>query len=516
MAPQPRDGPAEPVFDDDGLSADEVKARAASGAVLLMGRGALLQALGFIGNLVLARLLVPADFGLVALGLTVIAAGRILAGAGLGSALIGREEVPTKEVLRAVTGLQLVATSAVAAVAIGIATLIGNDAMVTAVMVLALPLSAFRTPAMVLFQRNVQFGVEVKIEITEAVAYVALSITLAVLGLGAWSLAIATVVRVFIGSVLAVAWCPVGVIVPSFQFGRLRSILGFGWRFGATGVTKLAQDTALTAGIAAVGGLTVLGLWSFAGRLLAIPQLLFEAMWRVGFPAFSRLRAHQGDERTGRVLERTVGTFAVGVSLLLCPLVASSPALVPLLFGTHWTDVSLILPGAALAMAIAGPLGIVTSSYLYSRGDASTGLGGVSINGTVRIAVTLGLLPVLGVIAIGVGWAVGTMAGTAYTLPRAQRASGARLLAPVLRPVAGAALGAFAGWLVADVVKLTLVAAVLGALVAVGLALLMMALLARATLLDALAMARTVSRSALGRGRLRVRRQAAVATSSGG
>jgi O-antigen/teichoic acid export membrane protein len=516
MPRPPRDAPTELVFDDDGLSADEVKSRAASGAALVMGRGALIQGLGFLGNLVLARLLVPEDFGLVALGLTVISVGRILAGAGLGSALIGREETPTKEILRAVTGLQLLVTSAVAGIAVGIAALIGNDAMVTAVMVLALPLSAFRTPAMVLFQRRLEFGVQVKIEIAEAVLYVAVAITLAAMGFGAWSLAIATVVRILLGTVLAIACSAIGFPVPSFQFGRLRSILGFGWRFGATGVTKLAQDTALIAGIAAVGGLGVLGLWTFAARLLAIPKLLFDAMWRVGFPAFSRLRGAEGDERAGALLERTVGTFAVGVSLLLCPLVASSPALVPLLFGSDWTDVSLILPGAGLAMAIAGPLGIVTSCYLYARGDASTGLVGTSITGPVRIAITLALLPPLGVMAIGIGWAVGTLAGTAYTLPRAQRASGARLLSPVLRPVVAAAAGATAGWFVADALGVNVVGAALSGLVGVTLGLLMMVVVARATLMDALAMSRTIFRSAFGSGRGLVRRQPAVVPSSGG
>jgi lipopolysaccharide exporter len=501
----PRDAPTQP-FLDDGLTADEVKSRAASGAALLMGRGALLQALGFLGNLVLARLLVPEDFGLVALGLTVISVGRILAGAGLGSALIGKEEVPTREVLKAVTGLQFLVTSGVAAIAVTIATFIGNDAMVTAVMVLALPLSAFRTPAMVLFQRRLQFGVQVSIEITETVAYVALAITLAALGLGAWSLAIATVARIFIGTVLAISLSPAGFLVPSFQFWRLRSILGFGWRFGATGVSKLAQDTALTAGIAAVAGLGVLGLWSLAARLLSVPQLLFESMWKVGFPAFSRLRDQAGEERTGRILERAVGTFAVAVSLVLCPLVASSPALVPLLFGADWTDVSLILPGAGVAMAIAGPLGIVTSSYLYSRGDASTGLVGTNITGPVRLVSTLALLPVLGVVALGIGWAAGTAAGTAYTLPRAQKASGARLLAPVLGPVASAMVGGAAGWFVADALGVTIVGALLSGLLAVALSLAMMVTFSRRTLIDALGMMRTVFRSAFGRGRAFVRR----------
>jgi hypothetical protein len=211
-----------------------------------------------------------------------------------------------------------------------------------------------------------------------------------------------------------------------------------------------------------------------------------------------------------------VGTFAVAVSLVLCPLVASSPALVPLLFGADWTDVSLILPGAGIAMAIAGPLGIVTSSYLYARGDASTGLVGANINGAVRLAATLGLLPVLGITAIGIGWAAGTVAGTAYTLPRAAAASGARLLSPVARPVACATIGAAAGWLVAGGLGVNALGVVLSGLLAAVLCLMMMLAVARRTLMEALAMTRTVVGSAWGRGRARVRREPAVVQGSGG
>jgi lipopolysaccharide exporter len=470
-----------------------------------MGRGTLIQGLAFLGNLALARLLVPEDFGVVAIGLTVITVGRVLAGAGLGSALIGSEEVPSREVLKAVTGLQLTVTSAVAAVAVGVAVVVGNAAMVTALMVLALPLSAFRTPAMVLFQRRLQFGVQVTIEIVETLVYLAVAVTLAALDFGAWSLAIATVVRMLVGTVMSIALSAAGLLLPTLQFWRLRSIFGFGWRFGATGVSRLAQDTALTAGIAAIGGLGVLGLWSFAVRILAIPRLLFESMWKVGFPAFSRLMGYEGEERTGKVLERTVGTFAVVVALVLCPIVASSPALVPMLFGADWTDVSLIMPGAGIAMAIAGPLGLVTSSYLYARGDASTGLVGTNITGAVRIAATLPLLSALGVTAIGIGWAIGTVTGTAYTLPRAQKASGARLVAPVLRPVACGIVGGAAGWFVAVELGVNAMGAALSGLLAVALCLTMMVVFARRTLIDALAMMRTVSRSAFGRGRAFVR-----------
>jgi O-antigen/teichoic acid export membrane protein len=483
------------------MAAGEVKARAATGAVLAMGRGFAFQGLGFLGNLVLARLLVPEEFGLVAIGLAIVNVGQLLAGAGLGSALVAREEPPTRAELAALSGLQLLVTSAIVVLAVAVAAGVGDDALVTAVMVLALPFTAIRTPALLLFQRRLEFVPQVKVEIVEIVVYLAVAITLAALGLGAWSLAIATVVRALIGTLAAVALSPLGFVVPSIRLSRVRSILGFGWRFQAAGISQLTTETALTAGIAALAGLGALGLWSFASRILAIPGLLFGSMWRVGFPAFSRLMQSDDGPEMRHLLERTVGTFAVAASAILCPLVASSPALVPLLFGTDWTDVSLILPGAAIALAIAGPIGMVSSSYFYARGDAGTGLAASIITGAVRLSVTLPLLPALGVVAIGIGWTAGALCAMVFILRRARRASGARLGRRVAGPVASGTLGAAAGWIVADSLGVTVLSAALAVPVAIGLWLLAMLLLARGNLRDGIAMARTVLGSAFGRAR---------------
>ena len=498
----------------EGMSATEVKSRASSGAVLLMGRGAAFQVLGFLGNLALARLLVPEDFGIVAIGLTMLNLGRTLAGTGLGSALVARSEPPARDELRALAGLQLLITSGITAIACAAALYIGGDAPVTAFMVLALPLMALRMPALLLFRRRLEFVPQIKVEIAETLVYLAVSIALAAAGWGAWSLAIATVVRALVGTIAAISLSPLGIVWPSRQFHRLRSILGFGWRFQATGWSQLGFEMGLTACIGAIAGLGVLGLWSFASRLLGIPRILFESMWSVGFPAFSRLMDSDEDNDIGGLLERTVGTFAVAASAILCPLVAASPALVPLLFGAEWTDVSLILPGAALALMISGPIGLVASAYFYAKGDAGTGLKMSIITDLVRIAVTLALLSRFGAAAIGLGWFVGSLAGMAFTVPRARRASGARLGRRMLGPCVSATLAGAVGWLVADELGVTVASAAVATLSATGLWLASMWIFSRETLSQGFRMCRTILASAFSGVRARRRRHPVPAPSS--
>jgi O-antigen/teichoic acid export membrane protein len=454
------------VLAEEQLTSAQVKSRAATGVAMLMGRGLAFQLLGFLGNLVLARLLVPEDFGLVAIGFTVVNVGRFLAVGGLGYALVGRTEPPGRQELRAITGLQLLITSAVAIVAAAVAIGVGGAALVTGFMMLALPLSAFRSPAMLLLQRSMAFKAQIKVEASEVVVNLAWAIPAAALGFGAWSLATAMVAAATVATAVACVLSPTGFLVPSLEFSRLRSILGFGLRFQGVNASHLAGDVVLTAGIGAIGGVSVLGLWNFAFRILRVPYLLFEAMWHVGFPSFSRLADAPDSPDVRGLLERMVATVAVAVVAVLCPLVASSPALVPLLFGDVWADASLILPGSALALGVYGPIGISGYAYLYARGDSTTALQGSFLSNTVRWGTTFALLPGLGVSAIGIGWAAGAFSELPLVAHRTRKACGARLVRRVLRPAIAGSLTAAAGWMVAESLGVTVLSALLSVVTA--------------------------------------------------
>lgn len=428
---------------------------------MIMGRGVAFQLIGFLGNLVLARLLVPEDFGLVAIGYTVVNLGRFLAIGGLGYAIVGRTAAPDRAELRAITGLQLAVTSAIAVVTAAIAVGVGHGALITAFMALALPLSAFRSPAVLLMQRSMDFKSQVKVDATEVVVNMAWAIPAAALGFGAWSLATAMVVAAAAATAVACVLSPAGFLAPSLDSARLRPILGFGLRFQGVNASHLANDVVLTAGIGAIGGVAVLGLWNFAFRILRVPYLLFEAMWHVGFPLFSRLKDAPEGEDVAPLLESAVATAAVAVVAVLTPLVAASPALIPLLFGDVWADASLILPGSALAIGVYGPIGIAAYAYLYAQGDSTTALQGSLLSNAVRWGTTFALLPGMGATAIGVGWAAAAFCEMPLVAHRTRRRSGARLVRCVLRPAIAGTLAGTAGWVVADGLGVTVPSALL-------------------------------------------------------
>ena len=107
--------------DDDTLASSEVRHRAVRGGIALIGRGTALRALGLLTNLVLARILVPQEFGELAIGLTVVALASLFVTGGLGSALVRRSTPPRRSELQGVLAVQLMLGGLIALVTAAVA-----------------------------------------------------------------------------------------------------------------------------------------------------------------------------------------------------------------------------------------------------------------------------------------------------------------------------------------------------------------------------------------------------------
>jgi O-antigen/teichoic acid export membrane protein len=446
------------------LTGAEIKERAASGVLLLVGRSLLLKGIGLASNIVLARLLVPEDFGVVALGMTIIAMGSFVSDAGLGIGLVRRPEPPTLAEMRAITGFQLLGTSLVGIGAAAIGLSLGGSGSITALMMLALPLGAFRTPALIYLDRQMQFEVKVRVEVVETLAYVTVAIALAAAGAGAWSIASATVIRVLVGNAVLTVWTPFGFKAPTLDFAAIRPLLGFGLAMQGVSAIHLAQDVALVSGITAVSGLTVLGLWTLAMRVLQIPSLLYEAVYNVSFPAYARLS--ETEEDIGPTIERSVTALAVSCGMVLTVVGGSAYAAIPLIFGDRWQDAAVILPGACLALAVAAPVNIGMLSFLTARGDIRTPLIATLVGTPVRLVSSLAGLAFWGVAALGFGWLLGALVELPVVVRRAQAAARRPLVRRFAVPALATALGIAAGWGVAMSVQSAASGTVLSAIAA--------------------------------------------------
>ena len=416
--------------------------------VLVGGRSLMILGLGTGGSIVLARLLTPRDFGLVALGGVLMAYAQFFSDGGLGATLIRDRHEPARAEYANALGFQLLAASTLAVVVAAIGTQLGQVGLLASVMVASLPILAFRAPGAIALERRLEYRPLIMIEIGETVSYYAWAITTAALGWGVWSLASAIVVRAAVGTIVMVIVGPIGLLRPRFQLSRVRRMLGFGASYQAVDIIGLLRDTGVNIVTPALTSVSTLGLWSLVGRVLQPPLEVFQSLRRVSFPGMARLREH--DANSQELVERALKLSTLGAGVVLAPLAACAPALIPAVFGARWAPAAWAVPPACLGLLLASPFSVAASGYLYAEGDANSVLKVMFWSGLAWYVAMIPLLPVVGVGAIGLGQLAAGLVEM-WLFARALRSH-----LPSIRPIRSVAVAlglisvcSFAGWLLA-------------------------------------------------------------------
>ena len=352
------------------LSTGDIGRRAASGVVLLTGKGIFGQALGLLSTIVVTRLLLPSQLGLFAIAVTISSFLWMLSGGlGMASALIRRPTAPEHADLRAYVALQLGVTS-ILVVAVALATLpFGLVGQLTALMVATAPLGAFRGASAVSLERQLLYKRLATAETAEVMVYYAWTIVAVAIGWGVWGLATAVVARAVVGTAVTVALSPTGIVWPGYDRRRIRAILGIGMRVQAVDFVVAVRDQILVLGTTVIGSVSIVAYWSVVLRALQAPGMLLWGLLRVSFPAMSRTRSAGRDPVS--MLPRLLAAATILAGTLLAPLAGAAPALVPRPFGDKWSPAAGALSLACLAIVIHSPVVIAGQSYLWTAGDAN-------------------------------------------------------------------------------------------------------------------------------------------------
>jgi PST family polysaccharide transporter len=369
--------------------------RAVSGGVVT----GLAQAAKFVLNLVaavvLARLLGPTEFGLVAMVGAITTYLGMLKDAGLSTATIQRELVTQRQVSNLFwVNVALGATMTVTGVLLapGVAWFYGDPRL--APIMLCLSISFLLTASTVqhhaLLARQMRFKVLGIIDVGALLAGVVVGCALAYLGLGYWSLVAMQLSTA--GISLALTWWASGwrPSLPSRRSGT-RPLLQFGAHLTASQmVSRLAwgSDSLL---IGRVHGAEALGLYSRASVLLMRPlEQVMSPIGSVLVPVLSRVRSDP--ERYKRIFLQVYETVAVftfpGTALLF----ALARPLVLLLLGPGWEGAVPLFAGFTLA-AIYIPLAFATSWLFTSQGRGQDTLQSSAILSMVTVLAYVAGLP---------------------------------------------------------------------------------------------------------------------------
>lgn len=372
------------LFETAQLSAD-LKSRSVRGGAVTVGTHVTRFGLHTAALVVLARLLAPADFGLVAMVVALTNVAVMFKDIGLTDATVQREHITHHQVstlfwINAAFGL--LTAGIIAALGPVVAWFYAEPrlTLITAAIATVFLFGGLASQHRALLRRRMSFGRLGMIEIGATALAAAAAVAAALLGAGYWALVVkhvAVAVCTTIGCWVAMPWLP----------GRPRrdadigAMLAFGVNVSGFNLVNYFSRNADNVLIGRVLGATALGFYSKAYSLLMLPiSQIRMPLTSVGMPALSRLRNEPQRYRNYyRKLLQTLAFVTAPVAVLLG---VYAYELVLIVLGPQWIPVAgvfRILSVTALLQSVGGTTGIVMLSLGKARRHFRLGIIGAFI-----------------------------------------------------------------------------------------------------------------------------------------
>jgi O-antigen/teichoic acid export membrane protein len=318
--------------------------RIAAGALLMVLFKFLERSLGLISTLILARLLLPKDFGIVAMGMSLIALIELFSAFGLDSALIQRRDV-TREHYNTAWTFNVMAGCLVgllmAAAAVPASHFYREPNLVLVIIALGVSsaIQSLENVGVVDFRRNLQFDREFRYMLTKKVVGFAIAIPLAFLLRNYWALVIGTLAsRVVILGYSYVAH----PFRPRFSLAASADLMHFSKWMVASNLVAFLRERPADFIIGRISGPQSLGIFSIAAQLASMPSTeLVAPINRALLPAYARLASDP--VALGRQYLSVMGVIALLAVPAVAGLAATAPFVILLVLGPKWREAIAVL-----------------------------------------------------------------------------------------------------------------------------------------------------------------------------
>jgi O-antigen/teichoic acid export membrane protein len=360
------------------------------------------QLIRFAIGVILARLLLPAEFGLLGMLAIFIGVAQVFVNCGFGEGLIQKQNTTHDDecsVFYLNIAFGVFAGASLYAAAPWIANFYHQSMLtsLTRLMALDVVINSFGIVQTMLLTKEIDFKTQLKVSVIATVISGGIAVTMAMRGFGVLSLA----AQVLIGDALRVIllfmfhrWRPSAV----FSLASLRELLPYGSRLFVSGLLTSIFMELYSLVIGRIYSPAALGLFTRARQMQQLPvSNLCDIVGRVSFPVFSALQQDKAHLKRG-VRKAARGLVMVNFPLMIGLAVVARP-LVLVLLTKKWEAcvpyIQMLCVGGALI-----PLNVIHLQALAAQGRSDLflrlefikkGLIGVAVALTFRYGV-MGLL----------------------------------------------------------------------------------------------------------------------------
>lgn len=319
--------------------ADSLKTKTVSALFYSFGGFVANSGIQFIIGIILARLLLPQDYGLLGMIMVFIAISQTFIDGGMTTALIREKEVSKEDystvfyynLMLAIVMYALLFISANA-----ISLFFREPLLVVIIRVAGLNLiiGSFGLIQRTILVRKLDFKTQTKIEVIASVLSGALAIYLAYHGYGVWALVIKLITMQIITSFLFIVhnkWIP----LLTFNLNSFKKLFGFGWKMLVTGLLATTYQNIYNVIIGRVYSSTQLGYYTKSLQLRNLPAYsITTSVAKVSYPVLCKLQDDPDSFRAG--FKKIIKNSSFLTFPMMIGLAVVAGPLIQVLFGDNW------------------------------------------------------------------------------------------------------------------------------------------------------------------------------------
>lgn len=428
------------------ISAKSIKKATVQGAAWNYATFIGSKGLVFITTIILARLLSPEDFGLLALGMIAITYIDTIDDLGVADAMVYRQNDPERAYNVAFI-INLVTSSLATIIGLLVAPLVAQFfgeprvTLVLQILSLSFVMSGVGNLLESRFRKDLDFRSKFFVQVGKAVIKGGVSIVMALTGFGVWSLVWGQLAGAFAGTTLywlRSRWWPKFI----FDLQIAKSLFGFGSQMILVEVLGMIHKNIDYLIVGYLLGTEQLGYYTMGFRLpeLVIINICY-IFGQTLFPAYAKLQNQMDELRAGYMKSIEYLSLITIPAGLLMFLIA--PEFVTFFYGEKWVTTIAIVQALSIYALV--------YSLSYNAGDIYKATGRpvlLNLLGILKLAITipaLWLAAQYGIFYVAIAQVLTTVVLTAVRLAVAQRIIGFRWmdLLQAIRPATLASLVMF-------------------------------------------------------------------------
>lgn len=351
MTPGPKARRPEPAMPDLQTAPQSNASAAANGAKWTIAAMIVRQVGRFGFSIVLARLLGPEDYGVIAAATIYILLTSVLLETSLSATMVQKPDLRRQDegaVFWTITGVGVLLTVITLFGAGVMASFLGIPEVAGLLMLLAItpPLKGLSMVPTGRLHRKMRFKAMAMYEIISTIIGGAAGVAAAAMGAGYWSLGVQQICVDFL--IFVVAASAAGMSSLAADRAGFREVIRFGLPLLGSQTIGYVQRNADSVIVSRYLGAVDLALYSVPYRLMMIPvSLLGNVATRVAFPVFARL--HGQPDRLASAFLRITRLIAVPAVPGMVLMVVLAPETIETIFGAEWTGATPVLQALALS-----------------------------------------------------------------------------------------------------------------------------------------------------------------------